>query len=148
MRRRRLLLGALAGGLLLGSTAAAAQDPPRIKPGVSAAGIDLSGLTVQEAAAKLDAELLPRLQGDFVLTTAGRHWPLTMKEAGLELDSTRTAKRALYAKAPAAGTPVAVAPRDRALPHGRQGVRRAGSRPGCATRRATPPRTSRCDGSR
>jgi lipoprotein-anchoring transpeptidase ErfK/SrfK len=120
MRRRRLLLGALAGGLLLGSTAAAAQDPPRIKPGVSAAGIDLSGLTVQEAAAKLDAELLPRLQGDFVLTTAGRHWPLTMKEAGLELDSTRTAKRALYAKAPAAGTPVAVAP---AIEHSRTAVK-------------------------
>ena len=119
MRGRRLFLGALAGGLLLGSTAAAAQDPPRIKPGVSAAGVELSGLTVREAAAKLDAELLPRLQGDFVLTTAGRHWPLSMKDAGLKLDSTRTAKRALYAKVPA-GTPVAVAP---AIEHSRAAVK-------------------------
>ena len=100
----------LACGLLLGSGPAAAQEPRRIKPGVSAAGVDLSGLTVPEAAAKLDAELLPRLQGDFVLTTAGRHWPLTMKDARLGLDSTRTAKRALHAKVPAAGAPVAVVP--------------------------------------
>ena len=95
------------------------QDPPRIKPGVSAAGVELSGLTVREAAAKLDAELLPRLQGDFVLTTAGRHWPLSMKDAGLKLDSTRTAKRALYAKVPA-GTPIAVAP---AIEHSRAAVK-------------------------
>jgi len=119
MRGRRLFLCALAGALLLGSTAAEAQDPPRIKPGVSAAGVELSGLTVREAAAKLDAELLPRLQGDFVLTTAGRHWPLSMKDAGLKLDSTRTAKRALYAKVPA-GAPVAAAP---AIDHSRAAVK-------------------------
>ena len=81
-----------------------------IKPGLSAAGVDLAGLTVEQAAIKLDAELEPRLQGDFVLTAAGRHWPLTMADAKLDLDSTRTAKRALYAKQPAPGAPIAVAP--------------------------------------
>jgi lipoprotein-anchoring transpeptidase ErfK/SrfK len=121
MGRRRPTLGALAAGLLLLATVpAAAQDEPRIKAGVSAAGVDLSGLTVAEAAAKLDAELAPRLQGAFVLTTAGRHWPLTMKDAGLKLESTRTAKRALQAKVPAPGQPVAVPP---AIDHSRSAVK-------------------------
>jgi lipoprotein-anchoring transpeptidase ErfK/SrfK len=123
MRTGRILIigGALAATFAPApALAVAAQEPPRIKPGVSSAGVDLSGLTVREAAAKLDAELLPRLQGDFVLTTAGRHWPLTMKEAGLKLDSTRTAKRGLYARRPAGGAPVAVPP---AIGHSRAAVK-------------------------
>jgi lipoprotein-anchoring transpeptidase ErfK/SrfK len=123
MRRGRpLLCGVLAAMLAAGATAAgaSAQEPRRIKAGVSAAGVDLSGLTVPEAAARLDAELLPRLQGDFVLTTAGRHWPLTMKEAGLKLDATRTAKRGLYARRPSRGAPVAVPP---AISHSRSAVK-------------------------
>ena len=123
MRPGRLLIcGALAAALAAGPAAAgaAAQKPRRIKPGVSSAGVDLSGLTVAEAAARLDAELLPRLQGDFVLTTAGRHWPLRMQDAGLKLDSTRTAKRGLYAKRPSSGAAVAVPP---AISHSRAAVK-------------------------
>ena len=140
MRPRRLLLcGALAGALAGGPAgAAAAQEPPRIEAGGSSAGVDLSGLTVREAAAKLDAELLPRLQGDFVLTTAGRHWPLTMKQAQLDLDSTRTAKRALYAKRPEPGASVAVPP---AISHSRAAVKAFVARVAAKVRNA--PRDSR-----
>jgi lipoprotein-anchoring transpeptidase ErfK/SrfK len=119
MATRRLSLltlpVALVCALLVGP--AAAQEPT-IAPGVGAAGIDLSGLTVSQAAAKLDAELAPRLQGDLVLGVAGRPWTLKMADAKLALDSVRTAKRALYAKT--AGQPVQV---PAALGHSRTAVK-------------------------
>jgi lipoprotein-anchoring transpeptidase ErfK/SrfK len=70
-----------------------------VRPGVSAGGVDLSGLDVPAATAKLDAELAPRLAGDLLIGVAGRPWTLKMADAKLKLDSDRTAKRALYAKA-------------------------------------------------
>jgi lipoprotein-anchoring transpeptidase ErfK/SrfK len=72
-----------------------------VRPGVSAAGVDLSGLDVPTAAAKLDAELGPRLAGNLLIGVAGRPWALTMADAKLKLDSVRTSKRALYAPATA-----------------------------------------------
>jgi lipoprotein-anchoring transpeptidase ErfK/SrfK len=74
---------------------------------MSAAGVDLSGLTVPDATAKLDAELGPRLVPDLLIGVAGRPWVLKMADAKLKLDSDRTAKRALYA--PAGVTQVAPA---------------------------------------
>ena len=58
LRARRLA----AAGLLLAlaclpASTAAAQDAPRIAPTVSVAGVDLSGLTLEQATAKLDAKL-------------------------------------------------------------------------------------------
>ena len=85
--------------IVLALTVPASGQVQRIKPGISAAGVDLSGLTVPEAAARLDQQLAPRLQGDMILGAAGVPWKLTMAEAQLKLDSVRTAKRALYAKA-------------------------------------------------
>jgi lipoprotein-anchoring transpeptidase ErfK/SrfK len=70
-----------------------------IRPGVSAGGVDLSGLTVADAATKLDAELGSRMAPDLIIGVAGRPWTLKVGEAKLRLDSVRTAKRALYAKA-------------------------------------------------
>ena len=70
-----------------------------IRPGVSAGGVDLSGLTVPDAATKLDAELGSRMAPDLIIGVAGRPWTLKVGEAKLRLDSVRTAKRALYAKA-------------------------------------------------
>src|SRR4051812_38183872 len=78
-----------------------------IRAGMSAGGVDLSGLDVPTAAAKLDAELGPRLVGDLLVGVAGRPWTLKMADAKLQLDSVRTAKRALYA--PAGATQVAPA---------------------------------------
>jgi lipoprotein-anchoring transpeptidase ErfK/SrfK len=95
---KRLLLATVLCSLVLAASAAAAR-PTQVRAGVSAAGVDLSGLDVPTAAAKLDAELAPRLAGDLLIGVAGRPWTLKMADAKLKLDSVRTAKRALYAKA-------------------------------------------------
>ncbi|MEA2270794.1 MAG: hypothetical protein QOC64_3404 [Solirubrobacteraceae bacterium] len=104
------LLGALSAVVLVISAPASAaqQVEPRIKPGVTAVGVDLSNLTVAEAAARLDQTYATALTPDLVLGAAGRPWPLTMAEAKLKLDSVRTAKRALYAKAGVTAVPPAI----------------------------------------
>jgi lipoprotein-anchoring transpeptidase ErfK/SrfK len=94
---RRLIALSLLGTLMLAASAGAQLTT--IRAGVSAGGVDLSGLTVPDATAKLDAELAPRLAPDLLIGVAGRPWVLKMADAKLKLDSTRTAKRALYAKA-------------------------------------------------
>ena len=108
--------------VLVVAAPAAAQDPgttapppapapapePTIQPGVGAAGVDLSGLTVAQATQKLDAELRPRLEAPLVLVTGGRRWILSAKASKLKLDSERTAKRALYSQVAPAQVPVAV----------------------------------------
>ena len=109
-------LALLAAVLSLAVAASAQARPTQIRVGVSAAGVDLSGLDVPTAAAKLDAELAPRLAGDLIIGVAGRPWTLKMADAKLKLDSVRTAKRALYAKAGV----TQVAP---ALSHSRLAVR-------------------------
>jgi lipoprotein-anchoring transpeptidase ErfK/SrfK len=101
------LLAAAALCLLLLAPAAGAQVT-QIRAGVSSAGVDLSGLAVPDAAAKLDAELGPRLAGDLVIGVAGKPWTLKMADAKLKLDSVRTAKRALYAKAGVTQVPPAI----------------------------------------
>jgi lipoprotein-anchoring transpeptidase ErfK/SrfK len=94
---KRLVLATVLCSLVLAAPAGAAR-PTQVRVGVSAGGVDLSGLDVPTAAAKLDAELAPRLTGDLLIGVAGRPWTLKMIDAKLELDSERTAKRALYAK--------------------------------------------------
>ena len=94
---KRLLLATTLCLLVLAAPAGAQLT--HVRAGVSAAGVDLSGLDVPSASAKLDAELAPRLTGDLLIGVAGRPWVLKMGEAKLKLDSERTAKRALYAKA-------------------------------------------------
>jgi lipoprotein-anchoring transpeptidase ErfK/SrfK len=116
MSRRPLALLVALLAILLALTVPATGQVQTIKPGISAAGVDLSGLTVADAAARLDQQLAPRLQAPMVLGAAGRPWTLTMAEAQLKLDSTRTAKRALYAKAGV----TTVAP---AISHSRAAVR-------------------------
>ena len=95
MSRRLLALLVALSALLLALTVPATGQVQTIKPGISAAGVDLSGLTVEQAAARLDQAYAPRLQGDMILGAAGVPWKLTMAEAQLKLDSLRTAKRAL-----------------------------------------------------
>jgi lipoprotein-anchoring transpeptidase ErfK/SrfK len=111
--KRLALLTALC---LLALAAPAGAQLTHIRPGISAAGVDLSGLDVPSASAKLDAELAPRLTGDLLIGVAGRPWTLKMADAKLKLDSDRTAKRALYAKADV----TQVAP---AITHSRAAVR-------------------------
>src|SRR4051794_37115791 len=99
MARRPLALLVALLALLLAVTVPATGQVQLIKPGISAGGVDLSGLTVPEAAARLDQLLAPRLQAPMVLGAGGRPWTLTMAGSKLKFDSTRTCKRALYAKA-------------------------------------------------
>jgi lipoprotein-anchoring transpeptidase ErfK/SrfK len=94
---KRLLLATVLCLLVLAAPAGAQLT--HVRAGVSAGGVDLSGLDVPAATAKLDAELAPRLAGDLLIGVAGRPWTLKMADAKLRLDSDRTAKRALYAKA-------------------------------------------------
>ena len=111
---KRLLLATVLSLLVLAAPAGAQLT--HVRAGVSAGGVDLSGLDVPAATAKLDAELAPRLAGDLLIGVAGRPWTLKMADAKLKLDSDRTAKRALYAKADV----TQVAP---AITHSRTAVR-------------------------
>lgn len=95
--RRVLLLTALA--LAAGAPSAAAQPPQpgeRVAPGVSAGGLDVSGLTFAEAAAHVDASFRGRLERNVAVKVAGRTFRLSSRAARLEFDHVRTAKRALY----------------------------------------------------
>jgi lipoprotein-anchoring transpeptidase ErfK/SrfK len=111
---KRLLLATVLCVLFLAAPAGAQLT--HVRAGVSAGGVDLSGLDVPAATAKLDAELAPRLAGDLLIGVAGRPWTLKMADAKVKLDSDRTAKRALYAKADV----TQVAP---AITHSRTAVR-------------------------
>ena len=84
-----LVLGALAG--------TAAAQATTVPAGVSAGGVDLSGLTVDAAQAKLDQVLAPALQGDVIVGAGGRVFHLTASDAGETLDTALTAKRAVRA---------------------------------------------------
>ena len=103
---RRLIFFSLLCSLVVAAPAGAQLT--HIRAGMSAAGVDLSGLTVPEATAKLDAELAPRLVPDLLIGVAGRPWVLKMADAKLKLDSSRTAKRALYAQAGLTQVPPAI----------------------------------------
>ena len=106
MARRPLALScALAGAALvlalaLAAPAGAQVAKPRIALGVSAGGVDLSGLTVREAAARLDATLLPALQARLLVRVSGRTFHLAMRRARLRLHSRRVARAALLAVPP------------------------------------------------
>lgn len=96
--RRRLLTLPLAL-LALAPAAASAQAPApdeRIAAGVVAGGVDVGGLTVPEAAKKLDDALGRRLTRDVVVKAGNRSYRLTAAEGKIVFDAERTAKRALY----------------------------------------------------
>jgi len=97
----RLLL--LAAAALAAAAPAASAQAPRpgevIAPGVLAYGIDLGGLSVEQAAGVLDGAVRPKLERDVVVKFAGRDraFRLSARRAKFSFDSERTAKRALYA---------------------------------------------------
>jgi lipoprotein-anchoring transpeptidase ErfK/SrfK len=103
---RRLIALSVLSTLLLAAPAGAQLT--YVRAGVSAGGVDLSGLTVPEATAKLEAELAPRLAPDLLIGVAGKPWVLKMADAKLKFDSVRTAKRALYAKVGVTQVPPAI----------------------------------------
>ena len=87
--------------LLLAAPAASAQDPtapapeePRIRAGVTVSGVDVGGLTLAEAEAKLTAELGPRLSEDVVARVKSHRFKLPVKKLGFEFRADKTAQRA------------------------------------------------------
>jgi lipoprotein-anchoring transpeptidase ErfK/SrfK len=94
-----LLVAALAAAL---PAAALAQkkDPTNVPAGVSAGGVDLSGLTLVDAQARLESAIGTKVNADLVLGAAGRPWTLKAADAKLRFDALTTAKRALRATLP------------------------------------------------
>jgi hypothetical protein len=91
---RLLRLPFLALGAALTFAAPAAADDRVIAAGVHAGGIDLGGMTVDQAAATLDSALTEHLQRDLVYTVGGVAYRLSMAQAKFTFDPLRTAKRA------------------------------------------------------
>jgi lipoprotein-anchoring transpeptidase ErfK/SrfK len=107
---RPLILACLA--LLALAAPVAAQEPaptpapepvpepePRIAPGVRAGGVGVGGLTVAEAATRLQERLGARLRRPVVLTVAKRRFTLRPGAAKLQFNAQRTAQDALKAGA-------------------------------------------------
>jgi lipoprotein-anchoring transpeptidase ErfK/SrfK len=109
--RRIVLLCGLTAAIALAVPAAAQPPLPgeRIAGGVSAAGLDVSGLTAEEAVVKLEGTFGERLtRGVFTVQAADITWTLKAEDAGVVFDTLTTAKRAVYAGRDAAGAPVDV----------------------------------------
>jgi len=106
MRRTLILTGAVLAVLAPAAHAQTAPTPtpPRIASGVSAAGIDVSGLTLDEAAAKIYGASSAALGAPLSTHVAGRSFPLAVSAAKLKLDVNKSARRAYIAgKAPHSG---------------------------------------------
>jgi len=89
---------------VVAATPARAIDDRIIPEGVSAGGVDLSLLSVDQATERLarDARLATLLRRDLVVGAAGIPWRLTMSAARLRLDARRTAEGAAEVPAPVA----------------------------------------------
>lgn len=113
--RSLLLLPALAVAGAAPATAAAPPPAERIKPGVTAGGIDIANLTVLEAAQKLKISANPGLRAKpVVLGVAGKPFKLTAERAGLKVNGTKTAQAAIELAAPA-DVPLVVAHDEKAV---------------------------------
>ena len=112
LTRSLLTVCCLAIAVLLPAGPAAASPPlpgERIPAGVTAVGIDLGGLTVDEAAARLQEIAGARVEGGVITVQAADiTWTLKTADTMTQLDELQTAKRALYAGRDAAGQPVDV----------------------------------------
>ncbi|TMK41200.1 MAG: L,D-transpeptidase [Actinobacteria bacterium] len=109
-------LGALLAAALALPSAGHAVDSRVIGSGVSVAGVDVSGLTVDAAAARLQEQLGPRLlHSPVVIGAAGHVFRLRPGRARARFDAAATARRAYAAGTgtPATGTggaPISVTP--------------------------------------
>ncbi len=65
-----------------------------IYPGVSVAGVDLSGLTVEEASQKLENALTYPEQGKILFIYGEKRWLYSPEQLGFSLDATQSARQA------------------------------------------------------
>jgi lipoprotein-anchoring transpeptidase ErfK/SrfK len=107
---RRILTAVLLAALFAAPAAHAQAPPPEptIAAGVSAAGLDLSGLTLGAAAAKLYAADAAVLGRPVSVHAAGRRFPLEVSRLKIGFDVNKTARGAYQAGIKAAGKPVDV----------------------------------------
>jgi lipoprotein-anchoring transpeptidase ErfK/SrfK len=108
---RRILLCACACALVVAAPVASAAPPLPNEPiarGVTAAGIDLSGLTVDQASERLKAHSDRLEHGGVVVVVADLPFKLASADADVAYDTLTTAKRAIYAGRAAQGAPVQV----------------------------------------
>jgi lipoprotein-anchoring transpeptidase ErfK/SrfK len=106
--RRLPTICAVAAITLIGGATRAAAQPPlpgeRIAAGITAAGTDVSGLTADEAAAKLNEVHGARLENGLVTVQAADiTWTFKTADAVVQFDELQSAKRALYAGRDAGG---------------------------------------------
>ena len=138
---RRILLTATVGAIVLVATPAGASPALPSEPiaaGVTAAGVDLSGLTVDQATQRLEG-LSDRLErGSVLVEVADVQFKLKASTADVVFDPVTTAKRALYAGRAAQGRPVEI---PLAVTHSQKAVQRFAARVNSKIRRQ--PRDSR-----
>lgn len=138
---RRILLIATASAVALAAAPASASPPLPNEPiaaGVTTAGVDLSGLTVDQATQRLES-LSERLErGSVIVEVADKQFTLKSSTADVVFDPVTTAKRAIYAGRAAQGAPVEV---PLAITHSQQAVRRFTARVNRTIKRS--PRDSR-----
>jgi L,D-transpeptidase catalytic domain len=96
MGRTPVVIGLVGALALVVPGSVGAADTRIIAPGTSAGGGDLSGLTVDEAAGRLDAELSPKIAVPVVVSVAGKPFSLTATRAQVKFDPRKTADRAYY----------------------------------------------------
>ena len=89
-----LCLGLSALLLLTAITAVQLRFANRVFAGVRVAGVDLSELTREQAAARLQEQLTPFQGPTILLRYAGQAWPLASADLGLQVDAQATAQRA------------------------------------------------------
>jgi hypothetical protein len=73
----------------------ACADAQTIPAGASVSGLDVSGLTVEAAAARIETTFGPRLRSTLQVRAGSHRLHLTDKGGGLTLDARETARRAL-----------------------------------------------------
>jgi len=77
--------------------APAAQAEPRIPSGVTAAGIDVSGLTLPEAANRINFFVAQKINSPLSSRVAGRRFLLRPKDVDFKFDASKSARRAYNA---------------------------------------------------
>lgn len=110
-RRPIVTLCCIAAAAFQAAPASAQQPLPgeRVAAGITAAGTDLAGLTVEEAAARLQSVHGERLvRGTITVQAADITWTLRTADADVSFDAMTSAKRALYAGRTSGGQPTDV----------------------------------------
>jgi lipoprotein-anchoring transpeptidase ErfK/SrfK len=84
-----------------GAASKAPKDPTNVPAGVTAGGVDLSGLTLADAQARLESAIGTKVNAKLTLGAAGKPWTLDpVADARLQFDALTTAKRAIRARQP------------------------------------------------